>query len=143
MALIGDHKQLPPVIVSQIAKSNQLDRSLFERLIVEGIVPSIMLDIQYRMHPAISAFPSLEFYGTSLLDGTVDSGGNILSRLAPPNSQHLTKDGNGDRPSVVFLDHAGEESSKDRSRVNWNEAHIVASVVEDLLLTNPVCCYFK
>ncbi|KAK0236890.1 P-loop containing nucleoside triphosphate hydrolase protein [Armillaria nabsnona] len=137
VALIGDHKQLPPVIVSQIAKSNQLDRSLFERLIVEGIVPSIMLDIQYRMHPAISAFPSLEFYGTSLLDGTVDSGGNILSRLAPPNSQHLTKDGNGDRPSVVFLDHAGEESSKDRSRVNWNEAHIVASVVEDLLLTNP------
>ncbi|KAK0431659.1 P-loop containing nucleoside triphosphate hydrolase protein [Armillaria borealis] len=130
VALIGDHKQLPPVIVSQIAKSNQLDRSLFERLIVEGIVPSIMLDIQYRMHPAISAFPSLEFYGTN-------SGGNILSRLAPPNSQHLTKDGNGDRPSVVFLDHAGEESSKDRSRVNWNEAHIVASVVEDLLLTNP------
>ncbi|KAK0476056.1 P-loop containing nucleoside triphosphate hydrolase protein [Armillaria novae-zelandiae] len=115
VALIGDHKQLPPVIVSKIAKMNGLNRSLFERLILEGRVPSIMLDIQYRMHPAISAFPSLEFYGTSLLDGTVDSGGNILSRLAPPNSQHLTKDGNGNRPSVVFLDHAGAESSKDRS----------------------------
>ncbi|KAG7447300.1 P-loop containing nucleoside triphosphate hydrolase protein [Guyanagaster necrorhizus] len=137
VALIGDHKQLPPVIVSRLGKSMKLDMSLFERLIVEGMIPSIMLDIQYRMHPAISAFPALEFYGTSLLDGTVDTGGNILSRLAPPNSQHLQKDRNGQRPSVVFLDHAGAESSKDRSRVNWNEAHIVASVVEDLLLTNP------
>ena len=42
------------------------------------------------------------------------------------------------RPSVVFLDHVGSESKKDRSRVNWNEAHIVCSLVEDLLLRNPV-----
>lgn len=98
-----------------------------------------MLDIQYRMHPAISQFPSLEFYNQTLHDGTVDSIGNISSRLMPPTSQHLRENTEtGNRPSVIFLDHAGSESMKDRSRVNHNEAHIVASVVEDLLLCNPV-----
>ena len=32
VALIGDHKQLPPVITSQEAKANGLSVSLFERL---------------------------------------------------------------------------------------------------------------
>jgi superfamily I DNA and/or RNA helicase len=34
--LIGDHKQLPPVIVSQEAKDIGLGVSLFERLTQEG-----------------------------------------------------------------------------------------------------------
>jgi len=36
IALIGDHKQLPPVIKSQEAQSNGLGISLFERLAEEG-----------------------------------------------------------------------------------------------------------
>lgn len=98
-----------------------------------------MLNVQYRMHPAISHFPSLEFYGQSVFDGTIDSMGAISSRLKPPTSQHLSSNTEGHLPSVIFLDHAGDESPKDRSRVNANEAHIIASVVEDLLLKNPVC----
>lgn len=98
-----------------------------------------MLDVQYRMHPSISQFPSLEFYGLSLRDGTVDALGNISPHLIPPLSSHLPVDAStGHRGSVVFLDHGGSETAKDRSRVNWNEAHIVCSVVEDLLLKNEV-----
>jgi superfamily I DNA and/or RNA helicase len=98
-----------------------------------------MLDVQYRMHPSISRFPSSEFYNFSLHDGTVDSAGNILSRLVPPTSSHLEVDAaTGNRPSVVFLDHAGKESANNRSRANHNEANIVCSVVEDLLLQNEV-----
>jgi superfamily I DNA and/or RNA helicase len=98
-----------------------------------------MLDIQYRMHPAISRFPSSEFYNFTLQDGTVDSAGNVQPSLQPPTSRHLKEDlETGIRPSVIFLDHTSSESAKDRSRVNLNEAHIVASVVEDLLLNNPV-----
>ena len=41
-------------------------------------------------------------------------------------------------PSVIFLDHAGKETTRDRSRVNHKEANIIASVVVDLLLSNPV-----
>lgn len=36
VALIGDHKQLPPVIASREAQSNGLGISLFERLTEEG-----------------------------------------------------------------------------------------------------------
>ncbi|KAG0707217.1 P-loop containing nucleoside triphosphate hydrolase protein [Suillus ampliporus] len=137
VALIGDHKQLPPVIISREAQLNGLGISLFERLTEEGVVPSIMLDVQYRMHPSISRFPSLEFYNFALQDGTVDSAGNIHPMLLPPLSSHLKENVlTGHRPSVVFIDHSGAETSKDRSRVNWNEAHIVCSIVEDLLLQN-------
>lgn len=102
-------------------------------------VPSVMLDIQYRMHPDISHFPAMEFYDLALLDGTVDSVGNALPGLEPPSSMHLQHDAvKNRRPSVIFLDHTGNESFKGRSRVNITEAHIVASVVEDLLLNNPV-----
>ncbi|TFY81080.1 hypothetical protein EWM64_g2933 [Hericium alpestre] len=137
VALIGDHKQLPPVITSREAQIRGLGISLFERLTEEAIVPSIMLDLQYRMHPAISRFPSSEFYNFCLQDGTVDASGNVPSHLHPPSSTHLLADPRtGHVPSVVFLDHGGAESFKDRSRVNWTEAHIVCSIIEDLLLSN-------
>ncbi|KAJ3773289.1 P-loop containing nucleoside triphosphate hydrolase protein [Lentinula raphanica] len=155
VALIGDHKQLPPVITSPEAQSMGLAVSLFERLAEEGVVPSIMLNIQYRMHPAISHFPSLEFYNSALLDGTADTSGYVLPRLMPPSlspallppgvlaSALDSKDDPADgevqtsvRPPVIFLDHSGNESMKSKSRVNWSEAAIVASVVEDLLLKN-------
>ncbi|KAF8621479.1 hypothetical protein AX15_007769 [Amanita polypyramis BW_CC] len=137
VALIGDHKQLPPVIQSREALDRGLGLSLFERLTREGVVPSLMLDVQYRMHPGISRFPSAEFYDLSLIDGTIDVFGNVHPRLYPPNSQHLREnETTGLRPSMIFLDHAGIESLKDRSRVNHNEAHIVVSIVEDLLLNN-------
>lgn len=98
-----------------------------------------MLDTQYRMHPSISLFPSSEFYNFGLIDGTVDAGGKISPLLTPPNSAHLKEDEKGIRPAVIFLDHAGGESMKDKSRVNQNEAAIVIGVIEDLLLNNPVC----
>ena len=98
-----------------------------------------MLDVQYRMHPAISRFPAREFYNSALIDGTEDLLGNIAPGLEPPKSKHLINDSvTGHRPSVVFIDHTGNESFKTRSRLNVMEGHIVASVVEDLLLNNNV-----
>jgi superfamily I DNA and/or RNA helicase len=103
------------------------------------VVASIMLDLQYRMHPSLSRFPSSEFYNFSLFDGTVDGEGQVSSRLLPPMSRHLEVDPKtGHRPSLIFLDHAGNEEMKDRSRVNRNEARIVCAVIEDLLMQNPV-----
>ena len=45
-----------------------LAQSLFERLVVLGIRP-VRLQVQYRMHPALSAFPSNIFYEGTLQNG--------------------------------------------------------------------------
>ncbi|CAN6632681.1 ATP-dependent helicase Nam7p [Trichomonascus vanleenenianus] len=66
--LVGDHKQLGPVITNQRAGKAGLRQSLFERLIILGHIP-IRLTVQYRMHPGISEFPSNMFYEGSLQNG--------------------------------------------------------------------------
>jgi len=45
-----------------------LTQSMFERLVLIGIRP-IRLQVQYRMHPALSEFPSNMFYEGSLQNG--------------------------------------------------------------------------
>ncbi|EAU90702.2 DNA helicase [Coprinopsis cinerea okayama7 len=150
---------LPPIVVSPEAQKLGLGVSLFERLTKEGVVPSVMLDTQYRMHPNISYFPSNEFYLGTVRDGTVDEQGRVSKHLSPPMSQYLDldlslerlspfqsgcqyKEGQGadeskPRPSVIFLHHSGEETMKDKSRINRTEARIIADVVMDLLRSNP------
>lgn len=66
--LVGDHQQLGPVIVHKQAGECGLRQSLFQRLIGLGHVP-IRLEVQYRMNPHLSEFPSNMFYEGSLQDG--------------------------------------------------------------------------
>lgn len=66
--LVGDHCQLGPVVMCKKAARAGLSQSLFERLVVLGTRP-IRLQVQYRMHPALSAFPSNIFYEGSLQNG--------------------------------------------------------------------------
>ncbi|KAI7697560.1 hypothetical protein SSS_03029 [Sarcoptes scabiei] len=68
LVLVGDHCQLGPVVMCKKAAQAGLARSLFERLVVLGIRP-IRLEVQYRMHPALSEFPSNLFYEGSLQNG--------------------------------------------------------------------------
>ena len=111
----------------------------YSTVLFSAVVPSVMLDTQYRMHPMISHFPSHEFYDFGLRNGTVDASGAVAAHLHPPNFSllpHIQERPN--RPSVVFLDHRGAEMSKSRSIVNVTEAHLVCSIIEDLLLQNEV-----
>lgn len=68
VVLIGDHLQLGPVIMCKNAAKAGLSRSLFERLILLNHKP-IRLQVQYRMHPALSEFPSNTFYDGFLQNG--------------------------------------------------------------------------
>eukprot|EP00850_Spirogloea_muscicola_P016907 SM000141S00851 [mRNA] locus=s141:57415:63431:- [translate_table: standard] len=65
VVLVGDPRQLPPTVLSQEALQSGLAVSLFERLQACGIQP-LLLNTQYRMHPAIAAFPSKAFYDSKL-----------------------------------------------------------------------------
>jgi DNA replication ATP-dependent helicase Dna2 len=65
--LVGDDRQLPPLVRSEEAAARGLKRSLFTRLRERwGETASVALIQQYRMHPAICGFPSAEFYGGRL-----------------------------------------------------------------------------
>ncbi|XP_015718818.1 DNA-binding protein SMUBP-2 [Coturnix japonica] len=78
--LAGDHKQLPPTIISHKAATKGLSLSLMERVIKrygEKVVK--MLTVQYRMHEAIMQWASSEMY-----DGRLSA--------HPSVAQHLLKD---------------------------------------------------
>lgn len=62
VVLLGDHKQLRPVVKNEHLRNLGMDRSLFERYHRDAI----LLDTQYRMHKDICSFPSMEFYGSRL-----------------------------------------------------------------------------
>ena len=65
--LVGDPQQLPSTVLSQAAKVSNFQRSLFERFTKLGAEP-VLLSVQYRMHPSIRAWPSLQFYDSRLQD---------------------------------------------------------------------------
>jgi DNA replication ATP-dependent helicase Dna2 len=62
--LIGDHKQLPPII-SDKHDDVTFTKSIFEHLF--QFSSGIMLDTTYRMNSAINSFPSKQFYNGKLL----------------------------------------------------------------------------
>ncbi|NXF81575.1 SMBP2 protein, partial [Sclerurus mexicanus] len=65
--LAGDHKQLPPTIVSHRAAAQGLSLSLMERLVQHyGERAVRMLTVQYRMHRDIMEWASTELYGGRL-----------------------------------------------------------------------------
>ncbi|CAN3368560.1 helicase Sen1p [Diutina catenulata] len=67
--MVGDPNQLPPTVLSQEAAKLNYDQSLFVRMQQKHPKSVYLLDVQYRMHPDISVFPSIEFYEGRLSDG--------------------------------------------------------------------------
>ncbi|CAO4362526.1 unnamed protein product [Caenorhabditis nigoni] len=72
LVLVGDHCQLGPVVICKKAAIAGLSQSLFERLVLLGIRP-FRLQVQYRMHPVLSEFPSNAFYDGSLQNGVTEN----------------------------------------------------------------------
>ncbi|KAK2437779.1 P-loop containing nucleoside triphosphate hydrolase superfamily protein [Trifolium repens] len=65
--LVGDERQLPAMVESIVSSEVGFGRSLFARLSTFRH-PNHFLNIQYRMHPAISSFPNSCFYLNQILD---------------------------------------------------------------------------
>ena len=124
IVLVGDHRQLPPTVISRRAEKGGLDRSLFERLVEMGIAP-LMLTTQYRMHPSISDFPNNRFY-----DGKLEDGVDKSDRAAPAGM--LWPD--WDAP-LAFLPVEGEEllSPDGASKENSVEASWVVKILMGLI----------
>ncbi|WP_050032544.1 AAA domain-containing protein [Halorubrum halophilum] len=116
--LVGDHEQLPPVVRAE----NDLQTSLFQRLIEEYPDASVMLDRQYRMSQRIQAFASAEFYDGALRPATPEVAGQTLRDLGVDPAD-LPE---GLAGGVSFVDPDG---SRDGNR-NVREAERVAEVVD-------------
>ncbi|EMA68611.1 AAA domain-containing protein [Halorubrum distributum] len=116
--LVGDHEQLPPVVRAE----NDLQTSLFQRLIERYPDASVMLDRQYRMSQRIQAFASAEFYDGALRPATPEVAGQTLADLGV-DPDALAPELTG---GVGFVDPDGE---RDGNR-NVREAERVAAVVD-------------
>ncbi|KAL1308306.1 hypothetical protein HN51_050242 [Arachis hypogaea] len=121
--LIGDEKQLPALVKSKIAEKTEFGRSLFERLVILGNEKH-MLNVQYRMSPSISLFPSEEFYEGKLSDAP------ILSNLSY-NKKFLEGDIYG---SYAFINVAKgrEQIGLGHSTKNTVEAAVISEIVGNL-----------
>lgn len=127
LLLVGDPKQLPSTVLSERAKRFGLDVSLQERLMSDHCrYDYTMLNVQYRMHPEISTFPSHHFYNGKICDGA-----NVTSPTCGERAQLL--DG---RP-YVFLQVDGVESKgHSESTCNLLEAAAVLDLVKRLCRAN-------
>jgi len=118
--LVGDHRQLGPVVLCKKAAKSFYNRSLFERLVELGNKP-IRLEIQYRMHPCLSIFPSNFFYDGSLQNGISSSDREITEGLP-----FIDK-----KQPMIFIHTVGQEeiSSSGTSYLNRTEAANIESIV--------------
>ncbi|KAL5990593.1 Regulator of nonsense transcripts 1-like protein [Asimina triloba] len=130
VVLVGDHCQLGPVIMCKKAARAGLAQSLFERLVLLGVKP-FRLQVQYRMHPSLSEFPSNSFY-----EGTLQNGVTINERQSSgidfpwpvPN-----------RPMFFYVQMGQEEiSASGTSYLNRTEAANVEKIVTTFLRSGVI-----
>ena len=124
LVLIGDPKQLRPIIASDEAKEMGLEISLFERLQRAGLNTQ-WLEVQYRMHPDISYYPRTKFYDGRLKDGITAEDRSLVGRKVASLFQG--------KP-LLFVHIEGKENYYPNSTSRWNaqEAETTISVLERL-----------
>ncbi len=125
--LAGDHKQLPPTIISD--KAQALEKTLFEELIKMYPFKSQLLNVQYRMNSLLMKFPNAEFYNNSLKsDSSVDD--ITINDIIKSNKKE---------EALLFVDtsqvdNVGEKHLKDsKSIINKLEADIAIEIANDYL----------
>ncbi|XP_060086564.1 helicase with zinc finger domain 2 [Heteronotia binoei] len=127
VVLLGDHKQLRPVVHNDFCKALGMETSLFERYKDQAL----MLDIQYRMQRDICWFPSITFYESRL-------------KTCPGLFRHPSVFSHSDRKHcpIIFGHLEGKEKSlmvstedgNENSLSNLEEAEQVAKIAKQLTL---------
>jgi len=118
--LVGDTKQLPAVVTSELAKKCHFDWSMMHRLVEECKYPHNTLKIQYRMHADIRSWPSRRFYNNLLQDGA-----NIANRPVFGLPKEFEPYG--------FINVANYQEQKNgKSFMNRGEAKLIASMLKYL-----------
>ena len=132
VVLAGDHCQLPPTVLSRDAIAEGYSVSMLERL-ADYYGPQVTrrLNVQYRMHEAIMAFSSGEFYDLEL-EAHPSVSSRRLCDLPGVQALPLTEN------PVQFVDTAGagfddQVEPNGSSRLNPDEAGLVCRKVKALV----------
>lgn len=128
--LAGDHKQLPPTVLSRAAQAGGLGVSLFERMVEAHPEACETLLVQHRMHADLMAWPSRSMYDGALR-AHPDAASRTLRDVLPEGTVL-------DAPPLLFVDTAGRgwdesQDEGDESRLNEGEATAARAVVLGLL----------
>jgi len=118
--LVGDHQQLPPVVRAE----NDLQESLFQRLIEAYPEAGVMLDKQYRMSQRVQYFSSREFYDGALRPATGEVAAQRLDDLPGVSTDALPSEL---RDPVSFVDPDGVADGNTNSIEADRVAEVVAS----------------
>ena len=144
--LVGDEKQLPPLVLSKEAGQAGLSDSLFSTLKQAGerytrehpdaVSACVPLKLQYRMNRQISQFASRTFYR-----GELHPHPSVANRVLAFSAPRSALD--GEKPSIthalearkplVFLDTRGKPAVEEAIKTSNAEARIARNVVAGLL----------
>ncbi|XP_028431025.1 helicase with zinc finger domain 2 isoform X1 [Perca flavescens] len=127
VVLIGDHKQLRPIVKNERVRKLGMAKSLFERYYTMHKSRAVMLDTQYRMHEDICKFPSEEYYEGMLKTG-VNQPSSVL-RVDGKTMPIVFGDIKGETISLVVSTAKGNENSK----ANQKERDKVIDIAEKLV----------
>lgn len=132
LVLAGDPCQLPPTVLDRQAEAEGLGTTFFERLSERHGEPVLTtLQVQYRMHERLMAFPSRSMYGGKLV-AAPEVAGRLLDELQDVQPDPL-------RPQpLCFVDTAGTghhelREGDDPSTQNAGHAELVVAEVLRLL----------
>lgn len=124
--LVGDHKQLPPIVSSDSDEysldKGKLEQSLFENLYNKmGTDVKRTLTTQFRMHPAISNMINDLFYFEEKITTYIDKKSYPLEKYYKP---------------ITWVDtgvlEKSEEHKKSTSYINYAEADMIVKQLEEL-----------
>ena len=117
--LVGDHRQLPPVVQTLPAGETHL-ASVFGRLSGRGF--DTMLDVTYRMNAELARWPGESFYSGKLRPAAANASRRLALPQAPTDCADLLDPA---QPLIfVEMDHCGSR----------RYAHEEAALVADLLV---------
>ncbi|ASW80402.1 AAA family ATPase [Vibrio anguillarum] len=116
---VGDHKQLPPVVLSASVLD---DCSIFSRMISGNPNVSVMLSQTYRMCHALSSWPSQIYYSGRL----VSAGPNATRTFNLPNQPQKYAEVLSAESPFVFI----KSPAINARNVNRLEAELVVDLIE-------------
>lgn len=140
LVMAGDHRQLPPTVLSEEAQNQGLSRTLFERMheAYDDKINSLLVK-QYRMHQDIMGFSNKEFYDNKMKADLSVKNHTLrdLSSYHPESINNSFRQFLRERPILTWIDTSGssleQQHSDSPSLYNREEGAIVTKLVNGFL----------